>query len=85
MVTAVAFIIGGLALVVALVVGIRIAQSVFKRSKEQGVVVSDGIDSNELRIMAKILQEELEENAELAALQNLARVAQKALAKKSSV
>lgn len=71
-----------LVMAVALGVGIAVVIKIIKRVKTKaiasGVVFSDGLQRDELRIVAKLLKEELEENAELEAIKTLKRIIDKA-------
>lgn len=71
-----------LVMAVALGVGIAVVIKIIKRVKTKaiasGVVFSDGLQRDELRIVTKLLKEELEENAELEAIKTLKRIIDKA-------
>lgn len=71
-----------LVMAIALGVGIAVVIKIIKRVKTKanagGVVFSDGLQRDEIRIIAKLMKEELEENAELEALKSLKRIIDKA-------
>lgn len=81
---------GGIALLVfgvfAMVFVVAIAvfiKKVFLRSKEAGVVLKDGVNSDELAIIGKMLAEEAKASKELELLVKLKEIAEKALVKKA--
>lgn len=81
---------GGIALLVfgffAMVFVVAIAvfiKKVFLRSKEAGVVLKDGVSSDELAIIGKMLAEEAKASKELELLVKLKDIAEKALIKKA--
>ena len=81
---------GGIALVVfavfaimALVVVGIILKKVLSRSKEAGVNLKDGVSSDELAVIGKLLAEEAKASKELELLVKLKDIAEKALVKKA--
>ena len=67
---------------IALGVGIGILKRVMSKAKDQGVKLSDGLQLNEAALIAKLLEDEMKQNAELESLKNLKRVIDKAMAPK---
>ena len=63
---------------VALYVVFRIGMSLFKKAKEAGVTISDGIQPSEAAIMKKLLAEELNEVAEIDVLKKMKRAVERA-------
>lgn len=72
--TFVVWIVFAIAVGIALAVGIKMFKSVASKAKAAGVDLSDGLQSSEMRIIAKLLKEEAEQSAELEAIATLKRV-----------
>lgn len=67
---------------IGLAVAIKVVKSVRAKAVAQGVVLSDGVSMPEALLVAKLIQEELKENADLEAIRTLKRVVDKAAAMK---
>ena len=67
---------------VALAVVIKMFKNVRNKAIAQGVVISDGVQMSEVALVARLIQEELKENADLEALKTLKRVVDKAASMK---
>lgn len=70
----------GLLVVVAIAM---ILKKVMARSKEAGVNLKDGVSSDELAVIGKLLAEEAKASKELELLVKLKDIAEKALVKKA--
>ncbi len=67
---------------IALAVVIKIFKAVRTKAVAQGVTINDGVQMAEVALVAKLIQEELRNNADLEALKTLKRVVDKAVASK---
>lgn len=63
--------------------GVLIVRKVFARSKEAGVNLKDGVSSDELAVIGRLLAEEAKASKELELLVKLKDIAEKALVKKA--
>lgn len=72
-----------IALGVAIAVIFAVVRNVRREAAKQGVVISDGVNLQEVQIITQLIKKELEENKELEALKNLKRIIEKAAAEKN--
>lgn len=66
---------------IASYIALRVAVSLFRKAKDSGVTLTDGLQSSEVSVLKKLLKEELDEEAEMESLKKIKRALDRAVSK----